>query len=533
MDFSSEVSRSLTACQGVILLVDANQGVQAQTVSNFYMAFGNDLIVVPVLNKIDLPNAKPGEVKEQLNNLFDIDPSSVIAASAKTGVGISDIFEAVVERIPPPSLNQFGEGEEDVATALRLLLFDSWYDRYRGTVNLVQVVSGVLRAGHEQVVSVTTGKAYSVKTLALLTPGELPVSALYPGQMGVMTCNMRKPNEAMIGDTFHRKDQPVKPLISAALTRPKPMVFAGIYPLDQSEQNKLRDAIAKVCLNDYSVSCQTETSPALGTGWRLGFLGILHMEVFTQRLEDEYGASVLVTSPGVPYRLQLNEKEAKKYDCDENFTYEVRNPNLWPEKPAVKSYQEPYVRGTIICPSDYTAKVNALAAEARGQPLSMVALDQHRVKLEFHLPLAEIVTDFFDNLKNVTSGYGSFDYEEAGYRESKLMKVDILLNDVVVPELATVMHSSKAKEKSKKTVARLTDLIPRQQFAIKVQAAVGSKIIARGDVKPVRKDVTAKLYGGDLTRKMKKLHHQAEGKKRMRAVGNVQLSQDIFRKLLT
>lgn len=520
VDFSSEVSRSLSTCQGVILLVDANQGVQAQTVANFFMAFANDLAVVPVLNKVDLPNAQPDVVKSQLQNLFEIDPDSVLLASAKTGTGIREILEAVVTRIPPPL--EHGKGK-----TLRMILQDSWYDKYRGTVNLVQVVDGILEKNHV-VTSHKTGLSYPVKTLGLLTPNEMDVAALYPGQIGVLTCSMRSPSEALVGDTFHLKDKPVEPFMD--VSRPKPMVFAGLYPYDQSELAKMKSAIEKVSLNDYSVTVVNESSPALGSGFRLGFLGILHMEVFTQRLEDEYDAQVVVTSPTVPYRIKIKPQLVKKYDCE---TFMVNNPANLPPNTDIDTYYEPMVKGTVICPHEYLSSVYSLATEARGIQTAMDYIDQHRVKLEFRLPLSEIVTTFFDRLKSVTSGYGSFDYEEAGYEESHLAKLEILLNEVAVPEMASIVHASRARERGKETVAKLKEHLTRQQFSVKIQATVGSKVMARDDLKALRKDVTAKCYGGDLRRKMKLLKYQAEGKKKMKNIGRLQISQDVFRKILT
>lgn len=489
VDFSSEVSRSLSACQGVILLVDANQGVQAQTVSNFYLAFANNLTVIPVLNKIDLPGANPEEVKDQLFNLFEIESSEVLLASAKQGIGISEIFDAIVSKIPPP--NRHAQ-----SSILRFFLQDSWYDKYRGTVNLVQVVDGTLKLG-DNITSLATQEQYLVRSLGLLSPSEIPVKALYAGQVGIMTCNMKSMHDAIIGDTFHLKDQTVEAVMS--VQRPKPMVFAGLYPIDQSNFPKMKSAIEKVCLNDYSVSLSIESSPALGVGWRVGFLGILHMEVFTQRLEDEFDASVITTPPSVPYKLKLKKTSietgflASKVD-EEGFVI-ISNPNEWLEPNQVESYLEPMVKGQIILPQEYLSAVTTLSSKARGRQTSIEFIDQSRVRLEVTFPLAEILTNFFDNLKGATSGYGSFDYEEYGYEEAHLVKVDILINENKVPELATIAHASRAREHGKKLVARLEENIPRQQFAIKVQASVRSKILARADVKPVRKDVTAKCYG--------------------------------------
>ena len=349
---------------------------------------------------------------------------------------------------------------------------------------------------------------------------------------------MRSAKDAVIGDTFHKKDIPVESLV--AVKRPKPMVYAGIFPIDQSHLTKLNSAIEKVCLNDHSVTKQKGSSAALGVGWRLGFLGVLHMEVFTQRLEDEYDANVVVTPPSVPYRIRLRKHclNSSKYSdrlMDDDGIITVNNPNEWPVETDCETFFEPMVKGTIIVPSEYLSDVTSLCAENRGIQVGIEYIDQLRIKLQVNFPLAEILVKFYDSLKSVSSGYGSFDYEEAGYEEAVLVKVNILINEVAVPELATITHATRAKEYGKRLVTKLHETIPRQQFAIKIQATVGtsSKVLARGDIKPVRKDVTAKCYGGDMSRKMKLLKHQAEGKKRMRMVGKVQLSQDVFRKLLT
>ncbi len=400
VDFSSEVSRSISACQGVLLLVDANQGVQAQTVSNFYLAFGQDLAIIPVLNKIDLPRADPEAAKEQLFNLFDIDPRDVILASAKVGTGIQEIFEAIIEKIPPP--NRHGKSADD----LRFFLQDSWYDKYRGTVNLVQVIDGTLKVG-DVITSMATSETYTIRTLGSLRPDEVPINAAYPGQVAVMTCNMKSAREAIIGDTFHLKDKPVESLLT--LERPKPMVFAGIYPMDASELTNLKNAIDKVCLNDYSVSVLKGSSPALGSGYRLGFLGVLHLEVFTQRLEDEYQASVLITPPTVPYRIKLNNVD--KYPAlkpDEDNLVTVNNPNEWPLESDCEAFYEPMVKGTIIVPEIYMPGVTGLVSDARGIQDSLVFIDQHRIRIEFTVPLAEVITKFFDRLKSVTSGWCNF-----------------------------------------------------------------------------------------------------------------------------
>ena len=525
------MARSLIACQGVILLVDANQGVQAQTVSNFFMAFANNLSVVPVLNKIDLPKANPDAVKAQLQNLFEIDPDQVILASAKMGIGIEEIFEAVIQKIPPPLiLSDFNVGEIFEHKKC-FILQDSWYDHFRGTVNLVQVVNGKLQPG-DVIQSVKTEMIYTIKTLGILTPEEFSVNSLHPGQVGVMTCQMKSPRDALIGDTYHSKDHPVKPILD--IKRPHPMVFAGVYPFEGSEFVKLKDAIEKVCLNDYSVTAVSETSPALGLGWRLGFLGLLHLEVFSQRLEDEYNAQVLVTTPTVPYKIRMKTNMNKEKDTTELL--EVCNPSLWPEKHLIEACMEPVVTGTIICPQEYVGTVYGLASECRGEQLSIENIDQFRIKLEFLLPLNEIVVDFFDRLKSLTSGYGSFDYEDAGYRETLLTKIDIRINDEVIPELTAIVHTAKARDKGKEVVSKLKDNLPRQQFAIKIQAAAGAKILARDDIKPFKKDVLAKLKtigSGDVGRKNKLLKYQKEGKTRLKSIGKIEISKDTFIKLLT
>ena len=506
-----------------MLLVDAAQGVQAQTVSNFYLAFANDLAVIPVLNKVDLKHAVPETVKEQLFNMFEIDPDSVISASAKTGIGIPEILTAVKERIPPP--NRHGKRTDK----LRLLLQDSWYDRYKGCVNLVQVIDGVLRL-NDQIASMKTEKIHPIKTLSILTPEEKSVEALYPGQIGFFTCNVRSTKDIFIGDTFHRPADKVEPL--SEVTRPNPMVFAGFYPQEQAEQSKLKEAIEKVSLNDCSVDIMMESSPALGVGWRLGFLGVLHMEVFTQRLQQEYDANVVVTQPAVPYKQVIRKESRKRFGGEAEIT--VTNPENWiSERSFVEKCLEPMVRGTLIVPQDFMTPMTALCGEKRGQQLECVFVDQTRLRMEFMLPLSEIVTDFFDAVKRMTSGYGTFDYELAGYQEANLVKVDMALNGAIVPELAFVCHKARAREKGKKIAGKMKEELPRQQYDVAIQAKVGATVIARENLKALRKDVLAKCYGGDLTRQMKLLKNQAKGKQKMRSLGNVQVSKDTFIKLLS
>lgn len=470
---------------------------------------------------MDLPGAKPDLVKEQLLNMFEIDPDDVILASAKTGMGIQEILTRVVTAIPSP--NKHGNLEN-----LRLLLQDSWYDNFKGAVNLVQVIDGVLRL-NDQVTSIKTGKSYPIKTLSILTPNEIPVKALYPGQVGCFTSNLRTTKDVLIGDTFHKKDRPVEPLME--ITPPKPMVFAGFYPSDASEHSKMKSAIEKVSLNDSSVTTAVESSEAMGAGWRIGFLGVLHMEVFSQRLEQEYGASVVITSPTVPYKAIIRPESRKRFDMKEEVL--MKAPSTWIEKTFVEKYLEPYVKGTIIAPFEYENSIMALCREFRGELLGeSEKVDDFRIKLEYSLPLSEIIIDFFSELKRVTSGYGSFDYEEDGYQEIKLVLVEILINKVSIPELAFICPTIRAREFGRRLVEKMKKELPRQQYDIGIQAAVGSKILARENIKAYRKDVTAKCYGGDLTRQMKLLSRQAEGKKKLKALANIQVSKETFLKLL-
>jgi len=520
VDFSYEVTRSLRACQGVVLLVDANQGVQAQTVSNFYLAFSHSLQILAVLNKIDLPGADVDGVREQIFNLFEIDPDEIMAVSAKMGVGVTQLLDSIVERVPPP-LTQGQEAD------MRLFLFDSWYDKYHGTINLVQVADGVLKCSRNQVVvSSKTGKEYKVKEVGLLTPRVHQCAALYPGQVGYLVTNMKSAREAEIGDTLYAQNKPVKPLID--IEPAKPMVFAGVYPFNQSETKELKAAIERLTLNDRSVSVTMESSLALGQGWRLGFLGILHMEVFTQRLEQEFNAQVIVTAPSVPYNIRVKDPRVT-----EGVVTTVSNPSDWVEKRFALAYLEPMVLGTIISPTAYLSGILELCHSKRGEQREITNIDQQRLNIQFLLPLNEIVTNFYDELKGISSGYASFDYEDAGYQQSELLKLDVLLNGKQVHELSTISHVSKLRDRAKAVVFKLKNELPRQQFAIAIQAAVGGKILAREDIKALKKDVLAKCYGGDISRKMKLLKNQAEGKKKMKKFGNIEINKDTFIKILT
>ncbi|GJQ65247.1 hypothetical protein Trydic_g7375 [Trypoxylus dichotomus] len=503
VDFSNEVNRSLSACQGVILLIDANDGVQAQTVANFYLAFGKDLVIIPVLNKIDLKNADPGRVCAQLKSLFDIEEEEVLKISAKLGIGIEEIFKAIVERIPYPYV--------DKNKPLRALLFDN------GTIKIGDEIS-----------SCYTKKSYEVKTLSILNPNEQSVIQLVAGQVGLIGCNMKVHKEALIGDTFHKSNETVEPLDKFKPS--KPMVFAGIYPLDQSQHVNLRSAIEKLCLNDSAVSVAPDTSPALGHGWRLGFLGLLHLEVFCQRLHQEYGAESILTAPSVTYKIQL--KPTKQNIKDGTDIVYVNNPAHFPDHITIQECFEPMVIGTIISPDKYLGAIMSLCMERRGIQRNAVNIDNDRVMLQYELPLCEIIVDFHDSLKTISSGYASFDYEDNGFKASTLVKLGILLNGVAVDELSSIVHITRAQTIGKKMCIRLKDIIPRQLVQIAIQAEVNGKIVGRETLKAYRKDVTAKLYGGDVTRRMKLLAQQAEGKKKMRSVANISLPRETFIEVL-
>ncbi|XP_065261544.1 translation factor GUF1, mitochondrial [Emys orbicularis] len=515
VDFSYEVSRSLSACQGVILVVDANEGIQAQTMANFYLAFEAQLAIIPVINKIDLKNADPERVEKQIEKLFDISKDECIRISAKLGTNVEKVLQEVIETVPPPSVN--------IRDPLKALVFDSTFDHYRGVIANIALFGGEVQKGHK-IVSAHTRKTYEVNEVGILTPNEQPTHKLYAGQVGYLIAGMKEVTEAQIGDTLYLHKQPVEPL--PGFKSAKPMVFAGMYPVDQSEYNNLKSAIEKLTLNDSSVTIHRDSSLALGAGWRLGFLGLLHLEVFNQRLEQEYNASVILTAPTVPYKAVLSSAKLIKEHGKEEIT--VINPAEFPDKSSVSEYLEPTVLGTIITPDEYIGKIITLCQTRRAVQKDMMYIDEHRVMLKYIFPLNEIVVDFYDALKSLSSGYASFDYEDAGYQAADLVKMDILLNGNSVEELGTVVHKDKAYAVGKAMCERLKDAIPRQLFEIAIQAALGSKVIARETVKAYRKNVLAKCYGGDITRKMKLLKRQAEGKKKMRKIGNVEVPKDAF-----
>ncbi|KAM4621547.1 translation factor Guf1, mitochondrial isoform 2-T2 [Polymixia lowei] len=508
VDFSYEVSRSISACQGVLLIVDANQGIQAQTVANFYLAFEAQLTIIPVINKIDLKNADPERVEMQIEKI-----------SAKLGTNAERVLQEVVDRIPPPMART-----ED---PFKALVFDSNFDHYRGVVANIAVFGGHVRKG-DKIVSAHLGKSYEVNELGLLRPEEHPTDRLCAGQVGYVVAGMKDVKEAQIGDTLYLQQQPVEAL--PGFKPAKAMVFAGMYPMDQSEYTGLRSAIERLTLNDSSVTVQRDSSLALGAGWRLGFLGLLHMEVFNQRLEQEYNASVIVTAPTVPYKAVLSSPKLIKAHGGEEIT--IVNPAQFPDRSVVSEYLEPMVLGTILAPDDYTGQIMTLCLNRRAIQKNMVYIDDHRVMMKYLFPLNEIVVDFYDLLKSLSSGYASFDYENAGYQAADLIKMDILLNGRSVEELTTIVHRDRAYSAGKAMCERLKDSIPRQMFEIAVQAAIGSKVIARETIKAYRKNVLAKCYGGDITRKMKLLKKQAEGKKKMRRIGNVEVPKDAFMNVL-
>ncbi|MGZ6254608.1 MAG: translation elongation factor 4 [Candidatus Chromulinivorax sp.] len=512
VDFTYEVSRSLYACQGALLLVDASQGVEAQTMANFYLAFEQNLKVLPVVNKIDLPTANIEKVTQELHQLFDFDENDAILTSAKSGIGITDVLDNIVTRIPAPTSER--------NASLKALLFDSRYDDYRGVICLIAVKDGVIKKG-DQILLMQADTYYEVLELGIMYPEETPMPALYAGQVGYIITGMKTVREAKIGDTICHKNSKVEPF--PGFKPSKPMMFAGIFPVVNTDFEALADAIGKLTLNDASVTVEKKTSAALGLGFRCGFLGLLHMDVFKQRLEQEYDLMILTTAPSVMYKIELAHGKG---------VVEVENPSDFPEPMKIERILEPTIVATIITPERYLGNVFTLCQEKRGAQTNMSYLDENRVIVTYKLPLNEVATDFYDQLKSLTSGYASLDYEIAGYEESDLVKMDILLNGDAVDALACIVHRSKAQSIGRSLCEKLREVIHRQLFEVVIQAAVGAKVLARERVAPLRKDVTAKCYGGDITRKRKLLEKQKEGKKRMRQVGNIEVPQEAFLAIL-
>ena len=514
VDFSYEVSRSIAACEGALLVVDAAQSIQAQTISNLYLALENDLEIIPVLNKVDLPSAKPEEVTDDIVDLLGCDPEEVIPASAKTGIGIQDILDAIVDRIPAPK----GNPDEP----LQALIFDSVYNPFRGVETYFRVLNGEIRKG-QQIKFMATGKSYGADEVGTLKLKQHPKPVIKTGDVGYLITGIKDAREVKVGDTITDSKNPTTNMIEG-FEDVKPMVFAGIYPVDTEDYEELRSSMEKLQLNDASLVFQPESSAALGFGFRCGFLGMLHLEIIQERLEREFDMTVITTVPNVSYHAYTNS--------DPETAILVNNPSDLPEPSTLNRVEEPYIKASIITKSDFVGSVMSLCIEKRGQITNQTYLTQDRVELSFDMPLAEIVFDFYDRLKTVSKGYASFDYAPIGMRSSKLVKVDVLLNGNTVDALSALLHQDNAYDIGKKMCEKLKELIPRQQFDIPIQAAIGAKIIARETVKALRKDVTAKCYGGDISRKRKLLEKQKKGKKRMRAVGNVEIPQEAFMAVL-
>jgi len=510
VDFSYEVSRSIAACEGALLIVDASQGIQAQTISNLYLALEHDLEIIPVLNKIDLPSAMPEEVKDQIVDLIGCDRDNILAASGKTGEGVEGILEAIVNRVPHPV--------GDPNAPLQALVFDSVFDSYRGIHAYYKVINGEIKKG-DKVKFVNTGKEYDADEVGVLKLKKEPRNVIKTGDVGYIVSGIKTAKEVKVGDTLTTVKNPCDKAIQG-FENVKPMVFAGIYPVDTDEYEELRDAMEKLQLNDASLTFEPESSAALGFGFRCGFLGMLHMEIIQERLEREFKMTVITTVPNVSYHAYLVRNPEEKII--------VNNPSDLPESTLLEHVEEPYIKAQIITKADYVGPVMNLCIEKRGELQNQVYLTTDRVELTFHIPLAEIVFDFYDRLKTISRGYASFDYHPIGYQKSALVKMDLLLNGDQVDALSALIHKDKAFELGKKICLKLRELLPRQQFDIAIQAAIGAKIIARETVKALRKDVTAKCYGGDISRKRKLLEKQKEGKKRMRQIGNVEVPQNAF-----
>ena len=508
VDFSYEVSRSIAACEGALLIVDATQGVQAQTISNLYMAIDHNLEIIPVINKIDMPNAMPEEVEDEIVDLIGCDPEDIIRASGKTGEGVSEILEAIIKRIPSP--------KGDINAPLQALIFDSIFNSFRGIITLCKVDNGVIKKG-DKVKFVQTGMEYTADEVGVLKMDMVPTKQLSTGEVGYIISGIKNATEVKVGDTVTHIDAPCKHAIEG-FQEVKPMVFAGVYPIDPNDYENLRASLEKLQLNDASLTFQPESSQALGFGFRCGFLGLLHMEIVQERLDREFNMDVITTVPNVSYMVydkQGNEKE-------------VHNPSGLPDQTMIDHIEEPFIRASIITSSDYIGPIMTLCLDKRGELVSQNYVSGNRLELIFMIPLGEIVIDFYDKLKSISKGYASFDYHIDSFRPSKLAKLDILLNGEPVDALSTLTHESNAVTFGRRMCEKLKDLIPRQQFDIAIQAAIGAKIVARETVKQVRKDVTAKCYGGDISRKRKLLEKQKKGKKRMKQIGNVQVPQKAF-----
>ena len=512
VDFSYEVSRSLAACEGALLVVDATQGVEAQTLANVYLALENDLEIIPVLNKIDLPSADPEGVARQIEDIIGLDASDAILVSAKEGIGTKDVLEAIVKKVPPPKGNP--------NAPLKALIFDSWFDPYQGAVVLVRVVEGTIKKGMN-IMMMSNGKKYEALRIGVFAPHSIDVESLGPGEVGFVVAGIKNVRDTQIGDTLTEVKRPAeKPL--EGFKPVKPMVFCGLYPVDSNQYDQLKEAVEKLWLNDPAFSYEPESSAALGFGFRCGFLGLLHMDIVQERLEREFELKLITTAPAVAYKIELT--------TGEKIT--IHNPAQMPEAGKIKTISEPYVEMEIYVPKDYVGAVMTLCDEKRGKQKDMTYLTAERVLLKYELPFNEIVLDFYDRLKSVSRGYASIDYDFLDYRPANLVKLDILINKQPVDALSVIVHKDKAYYRGRELVSKLRKIIPRQLFEVVIQAAIGNKVIARERIPPLRKDVTAKCYGGDITRKRKLLERQKEGKKRMKQVGQVEIPQEAFLSVL-
>ncbi|MBS7576544.1 MULTISPECIES: translation elongation factor 4 [unclassified Enterococcus] len=513
VDFTYEVSRSLAACEGAVLVVDAAQGIEAQTLANVYLAIDNDLEILPVINKIDLPAADPERVRAEIEDVIGIDAEEAVLASAKAGIGIEEILEQIVEKVPAPAGN--------VEAPLKALIFDSVYDAYRGVVLNIRVVDGVVKPG-DKIMLMSNGKTFDVTEVGIFSPKSVNRDFLMAGDVGFVTAAIKTVQDTRVGDTITLAENPTQEALQG-YRKLNPMVYCGLYPIDTAKYNDLREALEKLQLNDAALQFEPETSQALGFGFRCGFLGLLHMDVVQERLEREFNLDLIMTAPSVIYHVNLTD----------GTQVVVSNPSEFPEPVRIDSVEEPFVKATIMVPNDYVGAVMELSQRKRGEFVTMDYLDEYRVNVIYNIPLSEIVFDFFDKLKSSTKGYASFDYELSGYRPSRLVKMDILLNSEKVDALSFIVHKDFAYERGKIIVDKLKQLIPRQQFEVPIQAAIGQKIVARSDIKALRKNVLAKCYGGDVSRKRKLLEKQKAGKKRMKMVGSVEVPQEAFLSVLS
>lgn len=512
VDFNYEVSRSLAACEGAVLVVDAAQGIEAQTLANVYLALDQNLEIVPVINKIDLPSARPDEVKQEIEDVIGIDCSDVPLISAKENINIDQVLEAIVKKIPPP------EGDEEAP--LKALVFDSYYDSYRGVVAYIRIKEGRVKKG-DKIKMMSTGKTFDVTEVGIISPTQKPVECLYSGDVGYLCASMKEVKSCRVGDTITNSENPAKEPLPG-YKKVTPMVFCGIYPAEGEDYNSVRDALEKLQVNDASLTFEPETSVALGFGFRCGFLGLLHMEIIQERLEREFDLNIIATTPSVIYKVYKTNGEVMT----------LQNPTNMPPVQEIEYMEEPVVAASIMSPTEYVGAIMELCQNRRGTFVNMEYLEASRVILHYKLPLNEVIYDFFDALKSKTRGYASLDYELEGYVQSDLVKLDILINYELVDAFSIIVHEDKAYERGRAIVERLKDVIPRHLFAIPLQAAIGNKVIARETVKALRKDVLAKCYGGDITRKKKLLEKQKEGKKRMRQIGLVEVPQEAFLSVL-